>query len=442
MFIVHRLGFLTPSSPFRLLSLRTHFLSLKTEELTQVRSIVFEVFDSFELHRLRMPATGWEGSSASFNYIGRSILSRRREQVYSMDAAGSHDVELDAFQKKVAERFLNLSAAGNDDLLSISWVRKLLDEFLCCQEEFRVILFNNSSIVGKSSADRLMEEFFERSVKALDVCNAIRDGIQQIRQWQKILEIVLCALDNNQRSLSEGQFRRAQKALMDLAISLLDEKDSGTAVARRNRSFGSNNGSPKERHRRSDHSRSLSWSVSRSWSAAKQLQAIGNNLTAPRANEIVATNGLAMAFFTMSSVLLFVMWALVAAIPCQGRGLHVHFSIPRQYMWAAPMLSLHERILEESKKRERRNSCGLLEEVHQIERCARFMNEMVDSVQFPLTEEKEREARQRVQELGLVFKAVKEGLDPLERQVREVFHRIVRSRTEGLCSFGRTDHDD
>ncbi|KAF5735352.1 hypothetical protein HS088_TW15G00854 [Tripterygium wilfordii] len=388
-----------------------------------------------------MPTTDCQGSSASFNHIGRSILSLRREQIYSMEVAGSHDVELEAFQKNVAERFGDLSSAGNDDLLTIAWVRKLLDVFLCCQEEFRVILFNNSSIVGKSPADRLVAEFFERSVKALDVCNAIRDGIEQIRQWQKLLEIVLCALDNN-RSLGEAQFRRAKKALIDLAIALLDEKDYGTALAHRNRSFGRNNASPKDHLRRIGHFRSLSWSVSRSWSAARQLQAIGNNLTAPRGNEIVATNGLAVAFFTMSSVLLFVMWALVAAIPCQDRGLHVHFLIPRQFMWAAPILSLHERILESSKKRERRNACGLLKEVHQIDRCARFMNELVDSVQFPLTEEKEREARQRVQELALVFEAVKEGLDPLERQVREVFHRIVRSRTEGLDSFGRADHNE
>ncbi|KAK3437159.1 hypothetical protein EUGRSUZ_C01675 [Eucalyptus grandis] len=159
--------------------------------------------------------------------------------------------------------------------------------------------------------------------------------------------------------------------------------------------------------------------VSRSWSAARQIQAIENNLYAPRGNEIVATNGLVVPVFTMNSVLLFMTWALVAAIPCQDCGLQ-----------AAPILSLHERIVEESKKRERRNARGLLREIHQIERGTRIMSEL------------EEEVRQRVEDMAEVFDAVKDGLDPLEKQVREVFHRIVRSRTEGLDYIGRANRSE
>ncbi|XAR62483.1 hypothetical protein NMG60_11017251 [Bertholletia excelsa] len=361
-----------------------------------------------------MPATDYQGSFASFSHIGRSLLSLRRDQIHSMEAtqdAAGQELELEAFQRQVTERFRDLSSAGSDDLLSLSWIQKLLDVFLCCHDEFRTILFNNRAYIHRAPMDRLISEYFERSVKALDVCNAIRDGIEQIRQWNKQIEIVLCALEK-QKSLGEGQFRRAKKALVDLAILMLDEKDSNSAVAHRNRSFGRSN---LLKDRNLSQFRSLSWSVSRSWSAARQLQAIGN-LAAPRTNEIMATMDL----------------------PWQG--LHTHFSIPRQFVWAIPILSLHERILEESKKRDRRNSCGLLREIHQIEICARRMNELSDSVQFPLTEEREGEVRQRVEEVGLIFEAVKDGLTPLECQVREVFHRIVRSRTEGLDSFARGNY--
>ncbi|XP_022767910.1 uncharacterized protein LOC111312142 [Durio zibethinus] len=399
------------------------------------------------------------GSSAPSTSIGRSFLSLW-DQVHAMespnDGSASQEVELESFQRQVADRFHDLSSVPSDELLSLPWVRKLLDVFLCCQEEFRIILFNNKAHVMKPPMDRLIADFYERTVKALDVCNAIRDGIEQIRQWQKLLEIVLCALgdrnvnnntnnnDNNncyQRALGEGQFRRAKKALIDLAIGMLDEKDSGQALAHRNRSFGRNSNSNshfKDHHHRSlGHFRSLSWSVSRSWSAARQLQAIGNNLAMPRGNEVVATNGLAMPVYTMGCVLLFVMWALVAAIPCQDRGLQVHVYVPRQLSWAAPILSLHERIMEESKKRDRKNACGLLREIYQMEKCSRLLGELADYVEFPLSEEKEGEVRQRVKELGQVYDVMKEGLEPLERQVREVFHRIVRSRTEGLDSLGR-----
>ncbi|XP_012482418.1 protein ROH1 [Gossypium raimondii] len=396
-----------------------------------------------------MPATDYQGTSSPLTNIGRSLLPVRRDQVHAMESpiggSASNEAEIESFQRRVADRFHDLASVPSDELLSLPWVRKLLDVFLCCQEEFRVILFNNIALVKKSPMDRLIADFYERTVKALDVCNAIRDGIEQIRQWQKLLEIVLCALgDSNvgyQRSLGEGQFRRARKALIDLAIGMLDEKDSGQALAHRNRSFGRHNTSgshSKDHHHRSlGHFRSLSWSVSRSWSAARQLQAIGNNLAAPRGNEILATNGLAVPVYTMGSVLLFVMWALVAAIPCQDRGLQVHFNVPRQFPWSAPILWLHERILEESKKRDRKNACGLLREIYQMEKCSRLLGELADSVQFPLSEDKEREVKQRVKELEQVLDALKEDLEPLEKQVREVFHRIVRSRTEGLDSFAR-----
>ncbi|MBA0827902.1 hypothetical protein Goarm_012643 [Gossypium armourianum] len=396
-----------------------------------------------------MPATDYQGTSSPLTNIGRSLLPGRRDQVHAMESpiggSASIEAEIESFQRRVADRFHDLASVPSDELLSLPWVRKLLDVFLCCQEEFRVILFNNIALVKKSPMDRLIADFYERTVKALDVCNAIRDGIEQIRQWQKLLEIVLCALgDSNvgyQRSLGEGQFRRARKALIDLAIGMLDEKDSGQALAHRNRSFGRHNTSgshSKDHHHRSlGHFRSLSWSVSRSWSAARQLQAIGNNLAAPRGNEVLATNGLAVPVYTMGSVLLFVMWALVAAIPCQDRGLQVHFNVPRQFPWSVPILWLHERILEESKKRDRKNACGLLREIYQMEKCSRLLGELADSVQFPLSEDKEREVKQRVKELEQVLDALKEDLEPLEKQVREVFHRIVRSRTEGLDSFAR-----
>ncbi|KAK7270428.1 hypothetical protein RIF29_23552 [Crotalaria pallida] len=405
-----------------------------------------------------MPATDYhQGSSpSSLSHFGRSILSlnHRDNQVHSMEGLNL-ELELESFQQHITDRLLDLSSVGHSDLLSLSWVGKLLDSFLLCHEEFRAILQTHRAQVLRPPMDRLISDYFERGVKALDVCNAVRDGIEQIRQWQKLLEIVVCAL-GHQKSIGEGQFRRAKKALIDLAIGMLDDKDSSAnSISNRNRSFGRNNGS-REHHQNQSHSnhnnnqnqhhqslghfRSLSWSVSRTWSAAKQLQAIGNNLYPPKANDLAATNGLALPVFIMNSILLFVMWALVAAIPCQDRGLQVHFNIPRNFLWAAPMISLHERIMEESKKRDRKNACGLLREIHRIEKYARVMNEFADSVHFPLTEESEVEVRKRVQEIAQVCDALKDGLDPLERQVREVFHRIVRSRTEGLETLGKPSH--
>lgn len=379
-----------------------------------------------------MPSSSNPGSPLPFATFRRSILGMRNEQIHSMESGpNSPDAELESFQKQVFNLFHDLLAANSDEFLSLSWIKKLLDAYMGCQEEFRVILCKNRAHLSKPPVHKLLTEFFERSIKALDICNASREGIDKIRQWQKHLEIVISSFESKQREMGEGQFRRARKALMDLALVMLDEKETGSMFSQRNRSFGRHK-SKDIRNHKPGHSRSLSWSVSQSWSAAKQLQSIAHNLVPPRGNEIVATNGLAVPIFTMGFVLMFVLWALVAAIPCQDRSLQAHFSIPRQFSWGTPLYFIHVRILDESKKRERKNSIGLMKEIYQIEKGVHHITELVDSAQFPLGEEQKGEVKEVVEELSKVSEACKNGFNPLERHLREVFRNIMSCRIEGL----------
>uniref|UniRef100_A0A7N1A1V4 Uncharacterized protein n=1 Tax=Kalanchoe fedtschenkoi TaxID=63787 RepID=A0A7N1A1V4_KALFE len=375
--------------------------------------------------------------SAPSPSFGRSILSFGRGQVHSMDSTHDstfhQDSDLEAFQKLVSDLFNDLSSVESDHLLSLPWLHKLLNAFVSCHDHFAFILSKNKLQLTKPPLDKFTSDYFDRSVKALDICNATRDGIGKIRQWEKQLEIVVSALDPQSKTLSEGQFRRAKKALMELALDMLDDKDTGGSFSHRNRSFGRHNaGSSKDhQHHPPGHSRSLSWSVSRSWSASKQLQSIANCLVPPRGNEIAATNGLAIPIFTMSFVLLFVLWVLVAAIPCQDRSLQIHFTIPRQFPWGNSIVSLHERIMEAG-RRGRKNTNWLLKEVNQIEKCSQQMTNIIDSAQFPLSNEQKLETGQGVGELALACESLKNGLSALERQVRDIFRKVMSCRTEGL----------
>lgn len=380
-------------------------------------------------------------SPVPFVSFRHSILNIRGDNAHSVGSShdfDSQDLEMESFQKLVFTRFHELSVANDDELLSISWIQKLLDAFACCQEEFRVVLCNNKAIFSKPPLDKSLSEFFDRSIKALDICNATRDGIEKIRQWKNHLEIVLCALDGNQKMISEGQIRRARKALMDLAIFMLDDKETGSVFSHRNRSFGRRQKSKDHHNRRgSGHSRSLSWSVPNSWSASKQLQSMANNLVAPRGAELAAANGLSVVVFTMSFILMFVFWTLVVAFPCQDRGHQIHFAIPRQFPWSTPLFLLHSRIIDESKKRGRRDSNGLLKEIYQVEKCINRITDLVDSAQSPLTEEQREDIRDGMQELSLFCEVCKTELDPLERRLREVFRKIMSCRTEGLDLLGK-----
>lgn len=382
------------------------------------------------------------GLPRPFAAFRRSFLGVVQDQVHIIEAnheSATQNMEFESFQKQVSERFNDLLATHPTEyeFLSLTWVSKLLDALVDCQEEFKVILCNNKAHLVKPPLDKMVSEFFERSIKALDICNATRDGIEKIRLWQKHLDVVLSAFGSRERMITEGSFRRARKALMDLALVMLEDKDSGCAFPQRNRSFARKNKGKDLQPRPSGHSRSLSWSVSHSWSATKQLQLMANSLAPPRPNEIAATNGLAIPVFTMSFVVMFVLWALVAAIPCQDRSLQIHFSIPRT--WYAPFNLIHCQIMDESKRQDRRNSVGLLQEISQLENSIRHVTDLVDYASFPLTDEQKEEAKQGVEELSVICEICKNGMDPLDRQLREVFRKIMSFRAEGLELLGRTN---
>ncbi|GMH09374.1 hypothetical protein Nepgr_011215 [Nepenthes gracilis] len=399
-------------------------------------------------------------------FLGR--LSTRRNQVASM---GGDVEDLEFFHRKISDCFSNLlpssqkgrhnhaqsyqqkppiseSAAASDAstsasvatetaateaLLSIGWLRELLDVFLCCEAEFKVVLMGREpSHLVKSPLDKLIPELLDRYVKALDICNAITHGVEAIRHVQKQAEIVVSAFE--QKPFTDGQSLRARKALTSLLTSIVVAEEQGNrskSTNERSWSSGRRSGSStSEKDRPPANFRSLSWTVSTNWSAAKQIQAICSNLYAPRGGE---STGLAMTVYTMSVVLAFVMWALVSAIPCQDRnGLPAHISLPKQSGWAKIMCGLQEKFAEDWKKKVKRGAAGLMDEVVKVEKAAQSLIDLLDGSQSSMEAMQELEVAAQVAELAETCQRMEEGLGPLQLRIREVFHRIVMSRAELL----------
>lgn len=80
---------------------------------------------------------------------------------------------------------------------------------------------------------------------------------------------------------------------------------------------------------------------------------------------------------------------------------------------------------------------GLMEELQRLEKCASGLIELGESIQFPLEEEKMEEIQVQANDLADTCRSLEEELVPFQRQVREVFHGIVRSRTEVLDFMGQ-----
>ncbi|KAL4570746.1 hypothetical protein LXL04_026407 [Taraxacum kok-saghyz] len=364
-----------------------------------------------------MPATDNQGS-----FLNR-ISIRRNQVVYE------HEVEdLEQFQRHVTDRLAELfhlpgedAAASSDPpevLLSIAWFRKLLDAFLCCEAEFKavVIMGRDAANFAKSPLDRLIPEHLDRTIKALDICNAITHGIDLLIHWQKLAMIAVDSLQA--RPIIEGNVERAKKALNTLLSSITtDDKENHHHKASKDLETIGN-------------LKSLSYPFAKSWSASKQIQAMSSNLAAPRGGE---PTGLVVPVYLMSSVLVFVMWVMVAAIPCQERtGLGAHLQIPKQFSWAHPMNGVQEKIAEDWKKKEKKGRSGLLEETKRLEELGQNLVEFAEDFKFPVEEEKAEEVAAWVVELGEICRKMEDGLMPLQMQVRELFLRMVRSKGEAL----------
>ncbi|CAD6250811.1 unnamed protein product [Miscanthus lutarioriparius] len=289
--------------------------------------------------------------------------------------------------------------------LSAAWIRRLLEAFVLCQEEFRVVVAQARRHAGAqlpAAAERMVAEFHERAVKALDVCNAVRDGVDQVRRWERLANIAASALPPSPPGeVREGQLRRARKALTDLSALLVDAAATASGPggvasflsSHCNRSFGRARASPSR--------------------TAGSLQAIGAALAAPRAHGA----SLAAPVYSMGCVLHLTAWALVAAVLCPDRGNalqahHLPAAPPRAaFPWAPPLLAQQERLVEEGKRKDRRHSCGLLKEIHSLEKSTQKLAEAIDAAPTPLFGDRENDVREAVAELAAVCEAMRDGLE-------------------------------
>uniref|UniRef100_A0A2C9V223 Uncharacterized protein n=1 Tax=Manihot esculenta TaxID=3983 RepID=A0A2C9V223_MANES len=328
------------------------------------------------------------GTEPQASFLG--IISIRRNQVDINHDPELEDLEL--FQRHVVDRFGDLLspmedvAASSETLLSISWLRKLVDVFLCCEAEFKAVL-----IMGCDPSQLCKPP----AVKALDICNAVSSGVESVRQYQKFAEIAVSALE--QKPMDDGQMIRRKVLRVQIEHGL---------------SGGEGNTNSANKEQVPGYFRSLSMIVAKNWSASKQIQAMCSNLVPPRGGE---PTGLALPVYVMSSVMVLVMWALVATLPCQERSeLATHFQIPRQLTCAHSMTGLQEKIGEEWKKKEKKGSMGLLEEIDNMEKLALSLIDIANGFQFPGETEKIEEVAAQVAELAEICMRMEEGLIPLQ----------------------------
>ncbi|PAN17955.1 hypothetical protein PAHAL_3G167800 [Panicum hallii] len=388
------------------------------------------------------PATG--------GFFGMLSFRRSATAVASFDPAQDDELlALDALQSHVADRLAALLSDAQQQqgpVLSIGFLSKLLDAVCSSDASFRdvVAVAPVAAALSRPPADRLARDLLDRSVKTLDVLNAASLTLASLRGAHRAaLTAASCLLPAPK---SRAQFARARRA-----IARIGGDESNKLIS----------ASPSTPSPCSRSMRALSLSVSRNWSAGRHMNAMAAHLAPPPPlpSQVGAGCGLGLTLYTMSSVLVFAMWALVAAVPCQDRAsaaINPPVAPPKQAQWAQAMAALQDRIADEWRRKDKKlppgsggggssssaigteGAGGLLAEMQAVERAARDLNSLLEEiaeddeeeVHGMVSEERAREVTERAEELAAACRALEEGLAPLERQVRAVFHRVVSFRSD------------
>jgi hypothetical protein len=354
-------------------------------------------------------------------FFGMLSFRRSATAVASFDPAQDDELlALDALQSHVADRLAALLPSQPQPqlpLLSIPFLSKLLDAIASSDAVFRDVLALApvAAALSRPPADRLAADLLDRSVKTLDVLNAASLALASLRGAHRAaLTAASCLLAP---ALHRAHFARARRA-----IARIFPDDPNKVASSSSRTM-----------------RSLSFSVSKNWSAGRHMNAMAAHLAPPPPQAAAGAGcGLGLALYTMSSLLVFAMWALVGAVPCQDRAsaaINPPVAPPKQAQWAGPMSAIQDRIAEVWKRREKKgaSAVGLLAEMQAVERAARDLNTLLEEEEeepMIVGEERTREVTERAEELAAACRELEEGLAPLERQVRAVFHRVVACRAE------------
>ena len=106
-----------------------------------------------------MPSTDSPDLSMPFATFRRSVFGLGNDRIHSLESNRSplvQNTEFESFQNKVFKRFHDLSIAKADEFLSLTWISKLLDALIDCQEEFRVLLCKYKVDMSKPPLDKMI----------------------------------------------------------------------------------------------------------------------------------------------------------------------------------------------------------------------------------------------------------------------------------------------
>lgn len=348
-----------------------------------------------------------QGGSSLLSSLGAVLhlhFSLHRSSSTNNVASKRHPV-LQEFETRLRDRLDSLKLAGEEkSFLSIDWLLQAMSIVLATHANVEALIPESQLALSLHRDDKWVDEYLDDSAKLLDVCNILKEGISEVEHYQMLVQFALHNLDNREISGAELKYSRARNALAECR----------EAIKRKDTEY--RQGFPK----------------SKLENCSSMLRTMGDKLVTPKGEEAMKGNGFLNAIYGAKVTTIFLCGLLVTALACKPKRPLTNLSVASHYKWSPSLVSLQQRVKDETDKRKTKGSIALLRELDSVDASVQRLHEILDQ---HLTERAFPLSREQAQELNLEVEALRKhswelgnGLSPLEVQVNELFRMLIASR--------------
>lgn len=339
-------------------------------------------------------------SSSLFASLGAALhnLSSPRFSFRSSSPTARSNPCLTAFDSELASQLDELKSADDAGYLSSRWVCRAAGTVLSTHAFVEAFVPDLRQALADGET-KWLDEYLDDSVKLLDVCNALREAITDMKNYHVYVELALHTLEKG--SIGEAQLRRAKKALSKCTDAL---------------------------KRRDEDVNHLGQRRSKLESCSSMLRRMGEKL-----NLEDSTKGNFFAVLYGAQVTtIFICGVLTAALSFKPRRPLSSIWVAGQSPWAFALSSLQQRVKEQVDRKKAKGASALLEELDKTDMAVRCLQghveKLLNAKVFPLSQHQVGEVRQAAESLRDCSIDLGQGLDPMELHVGEVFNVLVTSR--------------
>ena len=248
--------------------------------------------------------------------------------------------------------------------------------------------------------ERLQSQKTEYNRLAYSKSRTLRDAISDIKTYDSYVDLAIHNF-STQTVGYEPHLRRSKNSLLRCIEALKRKEDEMNQMGQRK---------------------------SKLENCSSMLRRMGEKLNM----EATSKGNFFMVIYAAQVSTIFICGVLASALSFKPRRPLSSISVGGQSAWTFSLTSLQQRVKEEIDRKKAKGSNALLEELDKTDIAVRLLYGKVESMLntrcFPLGEEQVREIRDAVESLKMARRELRNGIDPLEASVGEVFKVLIASR--------------